>query len=129
MRPGSRRRRDSGCVSARITWCGRLEAQIKVDVVFTRLRIAVFVDGCFWHGCPKHGNTPKANTHYWGPKLARNRERDARVTQALELDGWLVIRAWEHEPVLQVAERVAHALALRLGQIERQSAKDSTERR
>lgn len=72
-------------------------SRVKADVVFTRDRIAIFVDGCFWHGCPEHGNTPKVNTAYWGPKLERNRQRDRRVTRELQADGWLVIRIWEHE--------------------------------
>lgn len=78
----------------------------KVDVVFTRARIAVFVDGCFWHGCPKHGSAPKGNAHYWTPKLQRNHERDQEVTRALEADGWTVLRFWEHEPTDAIAERV-----------------------
>jgi DNA mismatch endonuclease (patch repair protein) len=71
--------------------------RVKADIVFTRVRVVIFVDGCFWHGCPEHGHTPKANSHYWKPKLARNKERDARVTNALEADGWTVVRIWEHE--------------------------------
>src|SRR3954471_17708473 len=66
----------------------------KVDVAFTRARVAVFVDGCFWHSCPEHGTTPRANADYWTPKLARNRERDRRATAALDADGWHVIRLW-----------------------------------
>ena len=86
------------------------EVRTKVDVVFTRRRVAVFVDGCFWHGCPEHGTTPKANSHYWGPKLARNRARDDRVTQALTESGWTVVRIWEHEPVEVAVPRVLDAL-------------------
>ena len=83
----------------------------KADIVFPRVRIAVFVDGCFWHGCPLHGSTPKSNSHYWGPKLKRNKERDATVNRALGLDGWQVIRVWEHEPVEEVVQKVADAVA------------------
>lgn len=82
----------------------------KVDVVFTRARVAIFMDGCFWHGCPEHGHTPKANTHYWEPKLARNRQRDRRVTSALERDGWTVLRFWEHEPLTRVVKQVVAAV-------------------
>lgn len=82
----------------------------KVDIAFTRSRIAVFLDGCFWHGCPEHRTTPKANADYWIPKLARNQERDARVTSALQADGWTVIRAWEHEAAPEVAAKVAAAV-------------------
>ncbi|PZF02828.1 very short patch repair endonuclease [Curtobacterium sp. MCLR17_040] len=78
----------------------------RADVVFTRQRVAVFIDGCFWHGCPAHGTTPKTNTDYWGPKLARNRERDADTTVALQASGWTVLRFWEHEDPAAVVERV-----------------------
>jgi DNA mismatch endonuclease, patch repair protein len=85
----------------------------RVDVVFTRARVAVFVDGCFWHGCPEHGLIPKANADYWVPKLERNRERDREVTEALRRDGWSVIRVWEHESVEVAAERIARAVYTR----------------
>jgi DNA mismatch endonuclease (patch repair protein) len=69
----------------------------KPDVVFTRARVAVFVDGCFWHACPQHYCEPLSNAEYWKRKIERNRERDAAVTSALEADGWTVLRFWEHE--------------------------------
>jgi DNA mismatch endonuclease, patch repair protein len=78
----------------------------RVDIAFTRARVAVFVDGCFWHGCPQHGLTPKANAHYWAPKLERNRMRDSQVTAALEADGWMVLRIWEHVRLAEAVERV-----------------------
>lgn len=65
--------------------------------MFTRARIAVYLDGCFWHSCPIHATTPIANADYWVPKLARNRERDATVTKTLRENGWTVLRFWEHE--------------------------------
>lgn len=71
-------------------------ANARPDIVFTRAKVAVFVDGCFWHSCPKHGSTPKSNADYWGPKLARNRARDLADNQALEAAGWRVLRIWEH---------------------------------
>ena len=83
---------------------GRL---VRPDVVFTRARLAVFVDGCFWHCCPTHGNVPQANTAYWQPKLARNVARDLEVNTALSLEDWLVLRIWEHEDIDAVALRVA----------------------
>jgi DNA mismatch endonuclease (patch repair protein) len=87
--------------------------KVKADIAFTRARVAVFVGGCFWHGCPDHGNTPKANTHYWGPKLKRNRARDRHVTAALEADGWTVLRIWEHEPISDAADLIVAAVPRR----------------
>jgi DNA mismatch endonuclease (patch repair protein) len=86
-------------------------SRVKADVVFTRARLAVFVDGCFWHGCPEHGNTPKANTAYWGPKLERNRQRDEILSRELRADGWSVVRIWEHEPLDQALDRIVAAKA------------------
>lgn len=86
------------------------ERIVRPDVVFTRARLAVFVDGCFWHRCPEHGNVPRANNAYWGPKLERNVERDRVVDHALAVAGWRVVRAWEHDDVVAVAYRVAHEL-------------------
>jgi DNA mismatch endonuclease (patch repair protein) len=85
---------------------GRL---VRPDIVFTRARLAIFVDGCFWHCCPQHGNVPRTNTDYWRPKLARNVTRDRVVSEALEAAGWRVLRAWEHEQTEHVADRVEHA--------------------
>lgn len=79
---------------------------VRPDVVFTKSRVAVFVDGCFWHRCPEHGNEPRTNTGYWGPKLDRNVARDAAVNEALDYAGWTVIRGWEHEPPTAIADRV-----------------------
>jgi len=77
----------------------RLDPSLRrtADIVFTRCRVAVFIDGCFWHGCPLHGTSPKANAEYWGPKLARNVERDLETTAFLTASGWTVLRFWEHE--------------------------------
>lgn len=83
---------------------------VRPDVVFTRARLAVFVDGCFWHACPTHGNQPRANGDYWRGKLALNVARDRAVDEALRSAGWRVLRAWEHEPVAAVAIRVERAL-------------------
>lgn len=82
----------------------------RADIVFTRRRIAVYIDGCFWHGCPLHATTPKSNESYWLPKLARNAERDAQSTASLEERGWLVLRFWEHESVDAVVARIAELL-------------------
>lgn len=83
----------------------------RADVVFRREKVAVFLDGCFWHGCPDHGTRPATNRSYWDAKLDRNVERDRRNRAALTAAGWLVVEAWEHEPVDDVAERV-HQLVL-----------------
>jgi len=68
------------------------------DIVFTRQKLAIFIDGCFWHFCPDHGNIPRTNTNYWKDKLTRNMARDKLDTAALISDGWKVIRIWEHMP-------------------------------
>jgi DNA mismatch endonuclease (patch repair protein) len=82
----------------------------RVDIVFPAVKLAVFVDGCFWHGCPEHGNKPKVNTGYWSVKLERNAARDAQVTHELESDGWSVLRIWEHEDAREAAGRVEAVL-------------------
>lgn len=71
--------------------------RVKPDFVFSRLRVAVFVDGCFWHGCPRHGTQPKTNVRFWRDKIARNRTRDRQVNRLLRKLGWRVVRVWEHE--------------------------------
>ena len=75
------------------------------DFVFPRQRLAVFVDGCFWHGCPRHLRLPATNTEYWNSKVERNRARDRRVDATLRRSGWTVLRIWEH--ALSEPERVA----------------------
>lgn len=69
----------------------------KPDFVFREVRVALFVDGCFWHGCPIHGRNPSSNVEYWTAKLKRNEERDRRVSRFLRRAGWSVVRVWEHE--------------------------------
>ena len=68
----------------------------KPDFVFPKLKLAVFVDGCFWHGCPKHGTQPKGNAAFWRKKIAGNRIRDRLVGRTLRKSGWQVLRIWEH---------------------------------
>jgi DNA mismatch endonuclease (patch repair protein) len=70
---------------------------VRPDFIFPRLRVAVFVDGCFWHGCPKHATQPKTNAKFWRDKIAGNKSRDRRVNSALRKRGWTVVRVWEHE--------------------------------
>ena len=69
----------------------------KPDFVFPRLKITVFVDGCFWHGCPLHATAPKQNAQFWREKLSRNQARDRLVNRTLRARGWIVLRIWEHE--------------------------------
>ena len=76
------------------------------DIAFTRRRIAVFVDGCFWHGCPEHSAPPKQNSSYWGPKIARNMERDREHDARLTSSGWDVIRIWEHDDLAEAADQI-----------------------
>lgn len=77
----------------------------RADILFTRAKVAVFVDGCFWHGCPEHKTTPTNNREWWVDKLARNIERDGQTDAHLSSLGWTVIRVWEHEDVrLAVAD-------------------------
>ena len=74
------------------------------DFIFRKARLAVFVDGCFWHGCPRHGRKPGSNQEYWIEKLERNRRRDRQVSRSLRKLNWLVLRIWAHE--LRKPERV-----------------------
>lgn len=82
----------------------------KADIVFTRKRVAVFIDGCYWHCCPEHATFPKRNSDYWLPKLARNVERDRDTDHSLSGAGWTVLRFWEHESPDDVAYRIAVAV-------------------
>jgi len=85
----------------------------RADIVFTRARVSVFIDGCFWHGCPVHGTTPKRNASYWGPKLAANVARDRDTDRQLVAAGWQVLRFWEHELPSGVADRIEIAVRAR----------------
>jgi DNA mismatch endonuclease (patch repair protein) len=90
------------------------------DLVFTRVKLAVFLDGCFWHGCPEHHTKAATNVDYWADKVRRNRERDADTDRRLEEAGWTVVRVWEHEDVTAAAGRVAQAVTdLRLQSLKR----------
>jgi DNA mismatch endonuclease, patch repair protein len=82
----------------------------RVDVVFPGRRVAVLVDGCFWHGCPTHGTWPAANAGWWAEKIARNQWRDADTTAVLAAAGWTVLRFWEHEDVTAAANAVERAV-------------------
>lgn len=97
------------------------------DVVLTRARIAVFVDGCFWHGCPQHGVTPKANRAFWAEKIAgnqaRDRDRDARLTRL----GWTALHVWEHEDPAAAAQRILLAWQRVTGRPTREPSAPATE--
>jgi DNA mismatch endonuclease (patch repair protein) len=82
----------------------------EVDVVFPGARVAVFVDGCFWHGCPEHGTWPRNNAAFWRRKIEENVRRDRDTNARLEADGWTVLRIWEHESPAEAASRVAAAV-------------------
>jgi DNA mismatch endonuclease (patch repair protein) len=83
---------------------------IRADVVFTRAKLAVFVDGCFWHSCPDHGTRPGRNSEYWDAKLQRNVDRDRRYDALLEAAGWSVLRIWEHEDPEASADEIERRL-------------------
>lgn len=78
----------------------------RADIVFTRAKVAVFIDGCFWHGCPRHHSAPKANGDFWRAKLVENRTRDEQVTTRLQAAGWLVLRFWEHDAPTDIAKEI-----------------------
>jgi DNA mismatch endonuclease, patch repair protein len=86
-------------------------ARVRPDIAFTARKVAVFVDGCFWHACPQHGRNPTVNEWYWAPKLRRNIERDRAADAALAAAGWQVVRIWEHEPLAAAVDAVIAALS------------------
>jgi DNA mismatch endonuclease (patch repair protein) len=90
-------------------------ARRRADIVFGGPRVAVFVDGCFWHRCPTHRTEPTANAEWWAAKLDRNVARDRETDAALESHGWMVIRVWEHEDPGQAAARICRAVRDRQG--------------
>ena len=93
----------------------------RADVAFSGARVAVFVDGCFWHGCPEHGTWPKANAAWWRQKINGNRRRDRDTDERLGRAGWVVLRFWEHDDASVAARAVASTLRLRANQTPRRS--------
>lgn len=93
-------------------WRRKQEVFGRPDFVFRAQRVAVFVDGCFWHSCPRHSNLPSTNAEFWASKLERNRKRDRLVNRALREKGWSVLRIWEHEIAdeKRCASRIARVL-------------------
>lgn len=123
------KRRDTGCELAirsavhrrglrfRVDW-PLPQTRRRADLAFTKARVAVFVDGCFWHGCPTHATWPKANADWWRAKLEANRQRDLDTVQRLEALGWCVLRFWEHEDSARAAAAIARAVtSRRLGKL------------
>jgi DNA mismatch endonuclease (patch repair protein) len=92
-------------------------ARRRIDVAFTSVKVAVLIDGCFWHGCPLHATQPKANAEWWRSKLDRNMARDRETTEHLIAEGWTVLRFWEHEAAEEVAARVAAAVQQRRAEL------------
>jgi DNA mismatch endonuclease (patch repair protein) len=86
----------------------------KADLIFPRAKIAIFLDGCFWHGCPHHFRRPITNAEYWDAKISGNRQRDSEVDTQLAAAGWLVIRVWEHEDMASAADSIAQAVRSRI---------------
>ena len=85
------------------------------DLVFRRAKVAVFVDGCFWHGCPRHCVWPRANARWWRAKIEQTRSRDADTNAKLRAAGWIVLRFWEHAEASRAADRISRVVAKRLG--------------
>lgn len=95
-------------------WRRQYPIEGKPDFAFPKLKLALFVDGCFWHGCPKHATQPKGNADFWLVKLQTNKARDRKVNRLLRLKGWRVLRIWEHElrptVISGVLNRLEHEL-------------------
>ncbi|MFC9700184.1 very short patch repair endonuclease [Streptomyces sp. NPDC056943] len=85
----------------------------EADIVFGPAKVAVFVDGCFWHACPEHATWPKRNSEFWRTKIEKNRTRDANTDARLEAAGWVSVRVWEHEAADEAAARVAAVVKAR----------------
>lgn len=83
------------------------------DMVFRPAKVAVFIDGCYWHGCPEHYVSPKTNPGYWSDKVARNIARDRDTNERLQAAGWLVLRFWEHDPAEECSEAIRQAVISR----------------
>ncbi|WP_234426716.1 very short patch repair endonuclease [Streptomyces niger] len=86
-----------------------------IDIAFPGAKVAIFLDGCFWHGCPEHATHPKANAEWWRQKLDGNMTRDLETTEHLTAAGWTVLRFWEHEAPAEVATRIAATLTAERG--------------
>lgn len=96
----------------------------RADIVFRLARVAIFVDGCFWHGCPTHGTWPKSNAAWWRAKIEANRARDADTDRQLKTEGWRVVRIWSHEDADKAARLIAQLVG-RGGPAGRRSSRAS----
>jgi DNA mismatch endonuclease (patch repair protein) len=101
--------------SGRSKHCAARSRRVRPDFVFQEIKLAVFVDGCFWHGCPEHGTRPTGNRQFWESKLESNRARDRFVTRQLRRKNWSVLRIWEHQ--LEHGDRVAARVKRAIAQI------------
>ncbi|WP_343125156.1 very short patch repair endonuclease [Opitutus sp. GAS368] len=90
----------------------RSTGRVRPDFIFPRLRVAVFVDGCFWHGCPRHATWPRTRASFWKAKIEGNRTRDRLVGRELRRSGWRVIRIWEHELAKRNSPRLFRRLSV-----------------
>jgi len=90
--------------------------RVRPDFVFPKLKLAIFVDGCFWHGCPKHATKPSSNREFWRRKLSGNKVRDGVVTRTLRRAGWRVLRIWEHDLSRRREARLVHRILRALEQ-------------
>lgn len=93
----------------RVDWC-LPGTRRRADIAFVGARVAVFINGCFWHGCPLHATWPKANATWWREKIEANRRRDADTDSRLRSNGWLVLRFWEHDDSAGAAKRIARVI-------------------
>jgi len=97
----------------------------RADILFRSARVAVYVDGCFWHGCPQHATWPKANAVFWRAKIEANRARDADTDRRLQEAGWRVLRFWEHVPAGEAASTTAAAVGIRASRAKRSQVSDA----
>lgn len=98
----------------------------RVDIVFPGKRVAIFVDGCFWHGCPEHASWPKANAEWWQAKIETNRARDRDTDRRLRDAGWTVFRVWEHESPADAASQIELLLRRAVSQARKTASSDSS---
>ena len=89
------------------------ELNRKADIIFRSAKVAVFVDGCFWHGCPIHGTQAKANAEFWQNKIEQNQARDLDTNEQLKKAGWRVVRVWEHEDPVRMSQKIYNIVAKR----------------